>query len=496
MQNVDFSGHGDALTCYREDIARLGPVYLDNSDRREAAYNETFSNTFDFIAVSYTWGPGLPVQDILVTSSECRGWLSVRQNLYDFLKVRRNRLAIRRNVDELLEIKRDRGSALFWIDQICINQGKDDEKAHQVNQMAEIYSTAYVIEAWLGPGFEGSDELVDLIIHESNLSPQSRSYRLNVSEQEMRALIPSLGHLLRLSYWSRLWVTQEIVLGRVVNIRIGQKILMWETFYQGLVRLERAWECLRNTEKDEDLRDGGDKGFFRIHEINLSRGAVDKSWDSVRFLLLGTECENPRDRVFGMMGMLHPSLRVFPDYSMDPQDILLMLLTKEVEGSYTENERRSHVDAIRRKCLRTAANWLPQLEDEENRINPKSVRRHILKIVPLTPPEPRDPLDGLIRSLTYRVWASIPITQNTLERMMRLEGTLISKTSEFVRRPGRTWRLKYFIWKKIPNERNMLWRNIRADYERHEHISTFSDFRREYPIYDPGRLFVDLDSNK
>ncbi|KAK4185501.1 HET-6OR heterokaryon incompatibility protein (het-6OR allele) [Podospora australis] len=50
----------------------------------------------------------------------------------------------------------------LWIDQICINQTDNGEKAHQVQLMGRIYSSASQVLVWLGPSSgERCDELMD-----------------------------------------------------------------------------------------------------------------------------------------------------------------------------------------------------------------------------------------------------------------------------------------------------------------------------------------------
>ena len=485
MKNVDFGERIDAFTRYRVEADRLvgNPLARANRELDKAIYEKFMPGTLNFIALSYTWGPELPVQDILVTSPECRGWFSVRQNLYEFLKIKRDWLSVRQNVDEFLEIGQDLDLASFWIDQICINQGENDEKAHQVNQMADIYSAASVVEAWLGSGFEGSDELVDLIIHLSSLDhqsihegrpiDQSLSELLGVSEQEVRASFPSLRQFAHLAYWSRLWVTQEIVLGRVVYLRIGSKTVSWDTFYKIWLGLRetmllwedwnrKAWKDLCETEEDKDMASNGNNVWKRIRDIGRGRCITVKSWDAARDLTRGTECSNVRDRVFGMMGMIGPSLRVFPDYSMHPQDILLELLNKEIavidrshpSGLDQLEKKHGKVLAIREDCASMAAFWLSQLEDNEHRINRKIVRHHILSIVPLD-----------LQDYGYEEWR-IQFDRDVLnhlpEKLRKLSLVVPWNLLRLYYPVGQTWHVKYGIWKDIPNERSILWRLVRA----------------------------------
>ncbi|KAH7080632.1 heterokaryon incompatibility [Paraphoma chrysanthemicola] len=177
---------------------------------------ETYLDILKFTALSYTWGDELPEYDILVTSGDHTGWFSVRQNLYDFLQQR---------VQE--------HSPLYWIDQICINQNDDDEKGHQVNQMAELYNSATNVEVWLGPGFEGSDRVMDLIARGGQIDYSQQAVPgFRVSRQDQRDLGSAIQDFVDLPYWSRLWIIQEMVLSRSMSICIKDKRLTWTTFYK------------------------------------------------------------------------------------------------------------------------------------------------------------------------------------------------------------------------------------------------------------------------
>jgi hypothetical protein len=93
IKHVDFSRHVDALARCQQEIAKLeaeGELKIMKRQRQDI-YVSFLLGTFDFIALSYTWGPEFPAHDILVTGPNSRGWLLVRQNLYDFLNIERDR---------------------------------------------------------------------------------------------------------------------------------------------------------------------------------------------------------------------------------------------------------------------------------------------------------------------------------------------------------------------------------------------------------------------
>jgi hypothetical protein len=75
-----------------------------------------------YSAVSYEWGSFAASKEIQLDGQV----LTIRPNLHSFL-IRLRRRHIRRTL---------------WIDAICIEQGKNSERAHQVRLMHAIYSGA------------------------------------------------------------------------------------------------------------------------------------------------------------------------------------------------------------------------------------------------------------------------------------------------------------------------------------------------------------------
>jgi hypothetical protein len=139
-----------------------------------------------FIALSYVCGPR-PANFSLKLNG--RDW-NVRQNLSHFL---RQRLQMDRDPQEWL-----------WIDAICINHANDSERTHQVRLMADIYGKASRVVAWLGTAYEQSDDAMIGLLR-------------STGDEQALELIPwilAVVHLCSRSYWSRLWVLQELKLAK------------------------------------------------------------------------------------------------------------------------------------------------------------------------------------------------------------------------------------------------------------------------------------------
>lgn len=85
-----------------------------------------------FDALSYCWGAASSMDLLTVNGQD----ISVSSSVTAALR------RLRHETNELA----------IWVDQICINQGDDDERDEQVRLMAEIYSSAAQVHVWLGEG--------------------------------------------------------------------------------------------------------------------------------------------------------------------------------------------------------------------------------------------------------------------------------------------------------------------------------------------------------
>jgi hypothetical protein len=145
-----------------------------------------------FAALSYEWG----ANEELVPFEVDGQTLGIRTNLMHFLEA----------LPEL-RAKEKTLPALFWIDSLCIYQEDGTEIPNQIRLLEDIYSHATCVISWLGPTADRSDFAME--------------YVPGFVENEDKAL----GALLNRRYWSRLWMVQEVVLGRQWWIASGVDIV-------------------------------------------------------------------------------------------------------------------------------------------------------------------------------------------------------------------------------------------------------------------------------
>jgi hypothetical protein len=183
-------------------------------------FDEDLDNTLpwrytwgDYVALSYLWGPVEPSKNmiVLINGEE----LSVRSNL----------AAAMRQLEDCPRIKQ---GFKLWIDMICINQENIPEREAQVRRMKDIYASAWHVVVWLGVEADGSDLAMSTLRYLSRRHRQAPSskhtdiisppgWRVATSVRYTAFKKDVHVHLYRLltrDYWYRLWILQEIALGR------------------------------------------------------------------------------------------------------------------------------------------------------------------------------------------------------------------------------------------------------------------------------------------
>jgi hypothetical protein len=121
--------------------------------------------------------------------------------------------------------------------------------------------------------------------------------------------------ILQNPYWTRLWVLQEINLGRDTLVCQGKKAVSWGRFTDAIM-----WRM--------------DLGFeVPFIMVNRAESFVSSTldWRKAARFAARLQCQDVRDKVFGQLGLVHNCLRFHPDYSTTCQDLLLMMLRKTLE---------------------------------------------------------------------------------------------------------------------------------------------------------------------
>ncbi|KAF2830078.1 HET-domain-containing protein [Ophiobolus disseminans] len=251
--------------------------------------HQSLDDAPDYVAISYAWGDGVDTKLLILEGAS----VPITGSLYDALK------AVRQKKQE----------TLVWVDALCIDQNNRDERATQVRLMGLIYSKATSVAIWLGPEANKSTLAMQLLqqVADNTVSKQRvQAVRQYADSEALLALFK------KRDYWKRLWVVQEVLLAEKKMVYCGYSVFPWETYRQ-------AAEAFWPPESDPHIRHGPSS----FPDKSLLAQLGDESLLEVMRACRRKLSENPRDKVFGILGMLpEDTQREFPvDYSQSVKTV-------------------------------------------------------------------------------------------------------------------------------------------------------------------------------
>ena len=303
-------------------------------------------------ALSYEWGPKDTEQ------------ISFNGRVYD----------IRRNLcDALLHLRHETDERVMWIDALCINQTDVQERNHQVTQMGSIYKDATGVVVWLGVVDEACLKALQVLQSTEEFPARkdifsSHSRRPDflpvlerkdpVLEKEQALVMESFLALSQRSYWTRLWIVQELFLALRLHIQCGEYSLPWDRL-KDFVFSKQA----RGTVHTRDTAERLNRSLMARFCIFCPRGIPHPINKSTLYSLCirygDSKCENVLDRVYGLSALAHECCRnaVLIDYGLTIDEVLGQVISH----SYTHFARWTRqVDVGTLKYIVKGSNDPPQ----------------------------------------------------------------------------------------------------------------------------------------
>lgn len=268
----------------------------------------------DYVALSYTWGDATDTRNIILNGHQT----AIGANLESALRVLRDKQPIK------LGYK-------MWVDALCINQRDIVERGQEVKRMRKIYRQARNVVIWLGNEGGESDKAMGLIRILSNACETGEDRAVGTALRKQPDLLGrgcwrALSKLLDRPYWDRLWVLQEIALGvGRTSILCGQKAVTWRELYNasfsfGTHNVDVMFSLIDQERRDAGLPAAGLKRNKLTHldtEQLVQAGRAKGQFMCMLDLGRKSLAMDPRDKVYGLLGMLEASLsdHIVPDYN-------------------------------------------------------------------------------------------------------------------------------------------------------------------------------------
>lgn len=272
-----------------------------------------------FEALSYTWGSQKDLASVLVDEVDY-AILPVTRNLQEALQYLRL-------TDE---------SRVLWIDAICINQKDVNERSKQLILMAQIYTKATKVVAWLGPKSFDSDLALDcfdtinanvavtgpwgtcqLLGDDSRWTDNAQSVPFEDNQ------LWALCNFFHRPWFERLWIWQEIRLGAErATLLCGERSLSWVEFRNASYFIFRKPMVHSPATARLVPRIASTHWLCRERRLDFLSAMDYTRW---------CKCSDQRDRVFTALTLRNPvgaSLGIEANYAKSVQEVYVDAIVK------------------------------------------------------------------------------------------------------------------------------------------------------------------------
>jgi ankyrin repeat protein len=312
-------------------------------------------NAMEYEALSYTWGGTNKPLEIEINKRR----MPVTENLF---------LALH----DMRYLHQDR---ILWIDAICVDQENPQERGHQVQQMGSIYKGAERVVIWLGKAtfwtdiaFEYMQALEQQAVGHAYNTWRSSDERwqllwsnvlLLLSKRPKDAQRLGFEDLLRRSWFTRVWILQEVANARSAIIICGTGCVSPRIFAVTLtlVAVTPNVHC----QAVLDIMPGFSRRYSWWAENRDLRTLLSKFKKS--------QASDPRDNIYALLGISTDNWQnsiLVPDYNKSEENVIhdsiaYLLYPYDRESSmavmlkWTMYEFLDRIDALESEVLHWAA---------------------------------------------------------------------------------------------------------------------------------------------
>jgi hypothetical protein len=275
----------------------------------------------EYTCLSYVWGTEAYQQVICINGKR----FSCRKNLWDFLNVART--------NDVVDLK------AVWIDAVCVDQDNVTERNHQVSQMGDIYARATNVIAWLGRD-QGAVEFFIFLKRFAAEQPHfEKDARRVWFRESTKSLQRSYLGFESNEYWTRAWITQEILQPQKLSVLVNDTQIRQPEF-KALVMLlptlqltvskpgrKSSDDLIRNTDRRFEIYIRAMAGHGMCYRQNARYSEpLKKALLDLLFFLGPRRCQHPRDQMYSLLAVAEDATRLRVDYSMAEHWFILSLL--------------------------------------------------------------------------------------------------------------------------------------------------------------------------
>lgn len=270
----------------------------------------SLDDTPEYDAISYVWGDPNPQETIFVNSQS----VQIGENLFEALRC---------------QYYWQNGTRKYlWADALCIDQQNIAERSHQVSMMRDIYSRAQVVRICLGMAIPQVGAFFEYAASDAPVA----SLFTNSDGR-----LDGYKHVISKPWWRRLWVVQEAALASQAVVHCGEFTVPFATLFTLILELSQQIALQRLSRNQiEALGDWCILYSALVFDYSpwLNGTGVPHSLDEIvqLFRELGEfEVTNPKDRLYGALGLLPKELDMRADYDLSLAQTDESLMVRVIE---------------------------------------------------------------------------------------------------------------------------------------------------------------------
>ncbi|KAH8659213.1 heterokaryon incompatibility protein-domain-containing protein [Tricladium varicosporioides] len=325
----------------------------------------------DYQALSYTWGDPLArVSIYLIDNIHAKSDLLVHE------------IRVTQNLKwALQDLRSTRSKITLWIDALCINQSDQKERTQQIQVMGLIYRKATSVCVWLGP----DNNKIDLAIWLFEQAIRGRASggtgsqvhgdnTHKLGEVDWEALTEFFSR----SWWSRIWVVQEVMYAKTV------------TLICDFMQLEQH---KRQYYKDPNdfLRPGAGSTMANKTIDHIPRLPLEKLLWMFRY----RQATDVRDKIYALIDLAKKPVPLQPDYNLSVKEVYCQL-AKTLMRKYIPADILAITHNESTPKLKELPSWTPDWAAHNNTV---SLSKAVSPLQDDTPNFHAD--DGITRSAVW-----------------------------------------------------------------------------------------------
>ena len=308
---------------------------LPSPDGNQARYHlDTYilggSRTPHFYALSYEWGPEHPLHQIIIDDRVFR----IRSNLKHCLERFGNGYE---------------GFRQVWIDAICIDQSNKTERNAQVQMMGQIYASAMLVLAYIGKQAPPDGTLTEAVScledwrssrGYQNLRQRgvTHSHQLPYSQRTTKPALLSLAdpygpmwscllNLCNQTYWTRLWIVQELVKAKNLLLIWGDEQLPFQVLNTAFITIQLDNLYIQGSEARLTPWEAVARSIpFQVWLLKDSSRPRNRLLELME-IFRTSDCTVPHDKAYALTGISRDSDLLQPDYHKSLPDLYAHLMT-------------------------------------------------------------------------------------------------------------------------------------------------------------------------